>query len=247
MFFYGLDQGVEVLRLGRDLATAASRDTTMFLVAVNAPSEEFVPRRYRFQPGYAIMLVGFGTDDEHPRLSQRIRTTVPPLFEHLDRIPYVALQQMLDEHNAWGRYCYEKGAHLGELSDVAIEVIVEHVQHKTSALSYVVLGSLDGAYQDVPTDESAVAALRSGFIAFMIGLTERPEQLPAERDWVRGLGDALLPHAHGIGAYINTLIELDEDRIQASYGSVKYAKLAQIKRRYDPENLFHMNANIKPA
>jgi FAD/FMN-containing dehydrogenase len=247
MFFYGLDQGAEALRLGRDLATAASRDTTIFLVAVNAPPEEFVPQRHRFQPGYAIMVVGFGADDEHARLSQSIRTAVPPLFEHVDRIPYLALQQMLDEHNKWGQYCYERGAHLRELSDAAIEVIVEHVPHKTSALSYVVLGSLDGAYQDVAADDSAVAALRSGYVAFVIGLTAEPEQLLAERDWVRGLGDALLPHAHGTAAYINTLIELEEDRVQASYGPAKYARLGEIKRRYDPGNLFHRNANIKPA
>jgi FAD/FMN-containing dehydrogenase len=64
---------------------------------------------------------------------------------------------------------------------------------------------------------------------------------------VRGLWDALLPHARGVGAYINTFVELDADRIKATYGPAKYARLAEIKRRYDPDNLFHLNANIKPA
>jgi nitroreductase len=246
MFFYGLGQGGEAVRLGRDLMTAASRDTTVFLVAVNAPPEEFVPARYRFQPGYAIMLAGFD-GDEHARLCQHIRAAVPPVFEHVDRMPYIGLQQMLDEANAWGRYCYEKGAHLGELSDAAIDVIVEHVPRKTSALSYVVLASLDGGYEDVAAEESAVAALRSGYAAFVVGLTEKPDQLAAERNWVRGLWDALLPHARGVGAYINTFVELDADRIKATYGPAKYARLAEIKRRYDPDNLFHLNANIKPA
>ena len=108
LLFYPLEQGVDALRLGRELAAAASRDTTVFMVAVNAPPEEFVPEEYRFQPGYAVLLAGFGSDDEHAQLCQRARSAVTPLFEHVDRIPYVGLQQMLDEANAWGLYCYEK-------------------------------------------------------------------------------------------------------------------------------------------
>jgi FAD/FMN-containing dehydrogenase len=79
-----------------------------------------------------------------------------------------------------------------------------------------------------------------------IGLTKTREQLPAERDWVRSFWQAVQPHAHGIGSYVNSMTDLDEDRIRASYGPTKYARLAEIKRRYDPDNLFHLNANIKP-
>ena|SRR5690349_6208287 len=78
-------------------------------------------------------------------------------------------------------------------------------------------------------------------------LTQTREQLPAEREWVRSFWQALQPHASGIGTYVNTMVEFDEDRIRASYGPDTYARLAEIKRRYDPENLFHLNANIKPA
>ena len=64
---------------------------------------------------------------------------------------------------------------------------------------------------------------------------------------MRSFWQALQPHAHGIGSYVNAMVELEEDRIRASYGPAKYARLAEIKRRYDPDNLFHLNANIKPA
>jgi Berberine and berberine like len=87
----------------------------------------------------------------------------------------------------------------------------------------------------------------SGYEVFVTGLTTTREQLPAERDWARSFWHALQPHAHGIGGYINAMVELDEDRIRASYGPAKYARLAEIKRRYDPDNLFHLNANIKPT
>jgi FAD/FMN-containing dehydrogenase len=247
LLFYPLEQGVEALRLGRDLAAAASRDITVFTVAVNAPPEEFVPEEHRFQPGYAVLLAGFGSDDEHAGLCQRARSAVTPLFEHVDRISYLGLQQMLDEANAWGLYCYEKGCNLDELTDEAIAVIVEHVTRKNSPLTYVALIPFDGAYQDVGPDDTASSIPRWGYGVYAIGLTKTREELPAEREWVRSFWQALQPHAQGIGSYVNAMVELDEDRIRASYGQSKYARLAEIKRRYDPDNLFHLNANIKPA
>jgi hypothetical protein len=66
-------------------------------VAVNAPPAEFVPEEHRFRPGYAVLLAGFGDDDEHARLCARVRAGATPLVEHVGRIPYLALQQMLDE------------------------------------------------------------------------------------------------------------------------------------------------------
>ncbi len=245
--FYPLEQGVEALRLGRELAAAASRDTTVFTVAVNAPPEDFVPEEHRFQPGYAVVLAGFGSGDEHARLCQRARSAVTPLFELVDRIPYVGLQQMLDEANAWGLYCYDKACHLDELTDEAIAVIVEQIPRKNSPLTYVALIPFDGAYQDVGPDGTAFSAPRSGYEVLAVGLTTTREQLPEERDWVRSFWQALQPHSHGIGSYVNVMAEFEEDRIRASYGPANYARLAEIKRRYDPDNLFHLNANIKPA
>jgi len=247
LFFYPLEQGVEALRLGREVMAAASRDTTVLLVAVNAPPEGFVPEEHRLRPGYVVLLAGFGAGDEHARLCERVRGGVRPLFEFVDRIPYLALQRMLDEANAWGFYCYEKATHLDEMTDEAIAVIAEQIPRKTSPLTYMVIAPFDGAYQDVGADDTAFGGPRSGYGVYAIGLTGTGEQLPAERDWVRSFWQALQPHAYGIGSYVNAMVELDEDRIRASYGPTKYARLAEIKRRYDPENLFHLNANIKPA
>ncbi len=68
----------------------------------------------------------------------------------------------------------------------------------------------------------------------------------AERDWVRAFWSALVPHAVGVGSYINFLTEYEEDRVRSAYGPEKYARLAQMKARYDPDNVFHLNANIQP-
>jgi FAD/FMN-containing dehydrogenase len=246
LFFFPLERGVDALRLGRELSAAASRDVTVFTVAVNAPPEEFVPEVHRFEPGYAVMLAGFGHDDEHARLCERARTATP-LVEMVDGLPYVALQQMLDEANAWGLFCYEKASYIEDLTDEAIAVVVEQFPLKSSPLSYVVFQPFGGAYQDVGPDDTAFGGPRSGYGVYVLGITKTLDELPAEREWVRSFWQALQPHTRGIGSYVNAMVELEEDRIRASYGPAKYARLAEIKRRYDPDNLFHLNPNIKPA
>jgi FAD/FMN-containing dehydrogenase len=82
---------------------------------------------------------------------------------------------------------------------------------------------------------------------FIIGLCPVPELLEADRAWVRSFWEALRPHSIDIGSYVNALSDVDEERLRASYGPAKYERLATIKRNYDPENIFHRNANINPA
>ena len=190
----------------------------------NAPPAEFVPEEHRFQPGYAVLLAGFGSDDEHARLCQRARSTATPLFEHVDRIPYVGLQQMLDEANAWGLYCYDKalpprrthrrGDRGHRRADPAEDLAAD-----LRACSY---RSAAPIKMSAPTTPPSAAAARAT-ASTPSGSPQTREQLPAERDWVRSFWQALQPHAHGIGSYVNAMVELDEDRIRASYGPNKYA------------------------
>lgn len=247
MFFFGLDHAGDALRLGREVAAAASRDVTVVISALSAPPAQFVPEQYHFQPGYAVLVAGFGQDGEHARIAAHIRESLPPLFEFLSPMPYLGLQQFTDGANAWGLRCYEKGLYLDELSDEAIAVITERVMGKSAPLSYAMIIPMDGAYQDVGDDDTAWGGSRAGYMVFLVALATTPELQGADREWARSFWQALQPHARGIGCYVNGITQFEQDRVLASYGPAKYGRLARIKARYDPENVFHRNANITPA
>ena len=248
LFFWDIDQGTEVLKLGRDVFATLPAQTNAMITSVNAPPAPFVPERFHFMPGYIMAVVGFGPAEEHTRVLASIREAIPPLFEFVTPMPYVQLQQMLDEGARWGLYCYEKSLLLDELSDEAIAVIIDHQARKTSPLSMMELYRLGGAYAEVGEDETAFGGSRSTrFGVIMVALTDDPESLPAARAWVRSFWGALHQHATGAGSYLNAMADVEEDRVRASYGPVKYERLARIKAEYDPGNVFHHNANIKPV
>ena len=107
---------------------------------------------------------------------------------------------------------------------------------------------LDGAYSDVAEDNTAFGGGRSPrYVIFIVGLADSSAKLGPERQWVRSFWDALQPHAMGIGSYVNGESEHTDDRVRSSYGPAKYERLARIKATYDPDNVFHLNANIRPA
>ncbi|HEX3491769.1 MAG TPA: FAD-binding oxidoreductase [Streptosporangiaceae bacterium] len=254
MFFWGLDQGPEVLRLARELTPALPHDLAIVTAAVTAPPAPFVPPEYQLTPGYAMLLAGFGAggrsaEAEHAAAVGQIRRPLPPLFDLVTPMPYVALQQMLDEANAWGLYAHEKGAYLEDLTDDVIEVVTGHVERKATAQSAVMFYRLDGAYSEVGDGETAFSGGRSPrYAAFMLGVTPVAGELPAARGWVRELWSALGPHAiSGGDGYVNGTAEYADERVRGSYGTAKYERLARIKAQYDPANLFHLNANIRPA
>ena len=162
-------------------------------------------------------------------------------------MPYAELQKMLDDGNAWGQYAYDKCVYLSELTDDVIDVCTERVPLKTSAASVVLFYKLDGAFSKVGELDTAFSGGRApGYGVFLIGLCPTIEGLPAARQWVRDFHAALSPHG-GRGSYVNTVIDDGEAPVRAAYGAETYDRLAQIKRRYDPDNVFHRNANIRPA
>ncbi len=249
LFFFAQDNGSQALRFARGYVKTLPEDATAFLgIGLSAPPAPFVPVEHHGVIGHALLVVGFGSAEDHAQIVAPIRGAVKPLFEFITPMPFVALQQMFNAFAVWGTLGYEKALYLDDLSDAAIDVIGAHVAKKTSPLSFCPTFSLLGNYRKVGDDDTAFGGSRAaGYVFNIEAAALDPKVYEADRKWVRDFWDAMRPHASGSGGYVNFLVEDDEARVRASYGEAKYRRLASIKARYDPGNIFRRNANIKPA
>ncbi|HEY9067431.1 MAG TPA: FAD-binding oxidoreductase [Burkholderiaceae bacterium] len=249
LFFVGLDNGAQMLRFARDYVKRTPAGTTAFLaIGLSAPPAPFVPEEHCGRIGHALLVAGFGSAAEHAQAVDPIRRGVTPLFELVTPMPFVALQQMFNDFATWGTLGYEKALYLDDLSDAAIEVIGEHVPRKTSPLSFCPTFTLSGAYRRAGDGDTAFGGSRAANYVFNIeAAASDSATYQADRTWVRSFWDAMRPHAIDSGGYVNFLVEADDARVRASYGEEKYRRLARIKAEYDPDNVFHLNANIRPA
>jgi FAD/FMN-containing dehydrogenase len=249
MMFWELDRSAEGLRAARDVVDGLSRDAGAMIVAMNAPPAPFVPPQHHFAPGVALMVLGLASAQQHAAQLARARGALQPLFEFGTDLPYTAVQQMLDESAPYGvLHAYNKSIYLDDLCDDAIDVIASRLPAKTSPMSLLPIFPLGGAFTDVGDDDTAFGGRRAARYAVnMDAIAADPAGLAADRAWVRSLWDALRPFASSSGSYVNFMTDYEEDRVRAAYGPAKYARLARIKAEYDPGNVFHRNANIKPA
>jgi FAD/FMN-containing dehydrogenase len=248
LFFWPADQGVEALHVARDFVERLPEEVGALFAGLSAPPAPFVPAEHQLSPGFGLLVASFGSFEEHADLIAPVREALTPLFELVTPIPYVQLQRMFDEGNEWGRYSYEKALYLDELTDEAIEVFARFAPRKASPLSFVPVFPLSGAYARVGDEDTAFGGSRSArYVLNIAAICPIPELLVADREWVRAFWEAMRPHASGTGSYVNFMTDIEEDRVRASYGTAKYERLTRIKAEYDPENVFHRNANIRPA
>ena len=246
LLFWDLDRGGDVLRLAQEVGGSLPTEINVVIAGLNAPPAPFVPPEHHLKPGYAVIVVGFGAPQEHDEVVNQIRETLPPLWDFVTPMPYLALNQMLDEDDRWGQYGYDKGGQITEITDEVIEAVTRHFPQKQSPGSVVLFYRVDGAYSQVPDEATAFAGDRSpGWYVFNVALCPTADMLDAEREWVRTLYSSLAPHMV-TRTYVNALDE-DTSDVAAAYGTEKYTRLARIKGVYDPNNAFHRNANIKPT
>ena len=247
LFLFSPDHGGEMFRFAREYVKGLPEECGVFLAGLNAPPAPFVPAELHFTPAFALVVVGLGSAEAHAELIAPVRAALSPIVDMVTPIPYVALQQMFNEAAPWGLYAYEKAVYLRELTDAAIEVMVDHQLRKASPLSIVPIFVLGGAYARAEHAGSAFGGSRDvTYVVNIEGATPTPEGYEAERAWVRDYWSALVEHAGSVGSYVNFMTEYEDDRVRAAYGD-KYERLQRVKAAYDPDNVFHLNANIPPA
>jgi FAD/FMN-containing dehydrogenase len=248
MLFVPVERGAAGVCAIRDGLETLPDDFGRQIVGLNAPPLPFVPEALHFALGYMVAIIGWGTPEEHAAAVGPVRDMLDPAFEVVTPIPYAELQKLIDDSAPWGILGYERAIYLDELTDDAAAVVAEHFARKASPMSIMPVFMLGGEYARVGEDATAFGGSRQAKWLFNIAaVAPEPALLAQDREWVRDFWDALLPYASGSGSYVNFIADAgDQDRVRASYGPDKYERLTEIKATWDPDNVFHLNANIKP-
>ncbi|MFC5817599.1 FAD-binding oxidoreductase [Nonomuraea harbinensis] len=249
VLFWEAERGPEAIET-IDQAVRSLPEHVGVLIAfgMSAPPAPFVPEEHRLRQGHALIVAGFGSPRHHASVLEPITRALPPLFSFAAPMSYPQLQSLLDDTVPWGTPAYEKALDLPSLGTDAIATLCEQAALKGSPMSFIPAFRLDGAFSAIPDAATAFGGSREPhYTLSVMALTRTADALEQERTWARDAWSALLPYSRGTGAYVNFLTDQDEDRVRASYGEEKYARLAAIKAEYDPDNVFRLNQNIRPA
>jgi FAD/FMN-containing dehydrogenase len=235
----------EVTRLFRDFMADAPEDVGAGLAYISAPDAPFVPEFARGMPMVGIILCYAGPPEQADEVLRPLRAFGPPIQDFVGPMPYTAVQKLLEPGSQHGKENYWKADFLADLPDDAIDILVEHTQRVPSPLSQTVLMPLGGAIARVPEDAMAFGQRSAAWNLHILSMWEDPADAERQVTWTRELHAAMRPHATG-GAYLNFIGNEGNARVRAAFGDEKYARLAALKRRYDPDNVFHLNQNIPP-
>lgn len=243
--YFPLEEAGDVLRFYREFIATAPDELTTILNLRRAPAVAFLPEHMHGRPVVAIATCFAGPMEEGERLLRPLRRFGRPLLDLIAPKPYVKNQSMFDPAVPHGLHYYWKSLEVPPLADEVIDLVVEHSMRITSPLSYTVIFQQGGAVARIGEDKTAYSH-RVAAHNININAVWRPGDPLAQEHvrWTREFFGALEPHQ--VGVYVNFLGDEGEDRVRAAYGEGKYARLATLKRQYDPSNFFRSNQNVRP-
>jgi FAD/FMN-containing dehydrogenase len=242
---YPFSEAKSVLRQYREFAAAAPEELSVWAVMRDAPPLPFLPERAHGKAMIALALIYAGDPKQGEPLVAPLRKFGTPLGEHVGVQPYVAWQRVFDPLLAPGARNYWKSHNFSTLADGLFDVVIDSIGTLPSPQCEIFFGAIGGATER-PSPESAAYPHRDArFVMNVHGRWDDPADDKRCIGWARDFFKASAPFATG-GVYVNFLTADEGDRVHSAYGP-NYDRLARVKRRYDPENLFRMNQNIAPA
>ncbi|MGC9543854.1 FAD-binding oxidoreductase [Streptomyces sp. UG1] len=240
--FFPLD--ADVIRRYRELVAEADERLGAVFVVGLGPPVPFLPERWHGRPLCGLIACWSGPADEDDGIRDRIAALGPVVGRHLERMPYPVINTLFDDLVPAGLYHYWKGSFTQGLPDGAVDALVEYGAATPSIQSVTVVFPIDGACHRVGPEDTAFSYRDADYaIALSPTLTTR-EDCEAQKGWVRAFHGALEAHSMG-GGYVNFMDGDDQDRVRANYRT-NHDRLRDLKRRYDPGNLFRLNHNIAP-
>ncbi len=242
---YPLEKADATLRFFAAFMAGAPRELSAFFAYLIVPPAPPFPEHLHMKTMCGMVYVYSGDLETGERLTRPLREFGPPAFALGHPAPYPAVQSMFDGLLPHGLYHYWKADFVDDLTEQAIAGHVRYGPRIPTVHSAVHIYPLDGAVHDVAADQTAFAYRDVKFTHILAAVSPDPAPMPQYREWVRSYWSALHPYSAG-GAYVNFLMDEGDDRIASSYRG-NYVRLAEVKRKYDPGNLFRVNQNIRPA
>jgi FAD/FMN-containing dehydrogenase len=241
---WAMEDSPQVIRFYREWVKEVPDELTTIVTHRRVPPVPAMPEELH---GRHVVVVGTcyaGPVDEGERVVQPLREFGSPLLDGCAPMPFTKHQGMLDPSFPHGWWYYIRSCNLAELTDEVIDILVDHGHRIVSPLTVFSIYHLGGAVSRVGEDDTAFGARDAGHTVNAIGITRTRDGFEEEREWARRLWTALQPHHQNV--YVNFLMEEGEDRIREAYGASKYDRLKALKRKYDPDNFFRLNQNIRP-
>jgi len=236
MIIHTRDKSKEAIQFYREFMKTAPEELTLYTALLTSP--EGIP---------IVAFIGCycGDIEKGEAVMKPLHEFGTPVADLIQPIPYLQMQSMLDAGFPKGNRYYWKSGFLKELSDDVIDVIVSHMESNPSPGSATILEMYGGVASHEPEGGSAYPHRQSEFDLVIISNWPDKQEDDKNINWTRNIWEALQPYlSHK--AYVNALGVEGADRVKEAYGD-NYQKLAELKRKYDPDNFFRMNQNIPPA
>lgn len=238
------EDAVQVLEAYRAFTATAPRELTSVAVLRIAPPAPWLPKEIHGQPIVAIFVCHSGDIGAGEALLAPLRRLGQPVADIVTRRPYAQMQSLLDATQPKGRRYYWKSHYLGEVDDRAIGLLAGHARRISSPHSAILVFQIGGALNELPADHSPAGNRDARYVLNIAASWEKPEDDAAQIAWARDGFEATRECSTG-GTYINFLTEEEKgERIEAAYGRPALDKLAALKRKWDPEEVFRHTKSV---
>ncbi len=247
MVFYSAENDREVLRAFRDFVAQAPDRVTLLADLGMFPEGSEFPEELQGTAFTALVGLYAGLAGDGERAMAPLRGIAEPLMDISGPMEYVEVQRLFDADYPDGSRYYWKSTNLMELTDAGIDRLLEHTRKQPSQRSTVDLWPLGGAVKRVPKDATAFFGREAAYVLNPEANWADPADDQVNIQWVRDLIESMEEFSDG-GRYLNFqgFQEEGDAMMEAAFGA-SYARLAELKRKYDPDNFFRLNQNIKPA
>lgn len=243
--FWPLDYSAELLRFWQDFILSAPETINGWFAFATVPPVPPFPEQYHLQRMCAVVWCYTGDMASAEAAFAPIRKFRSPAIDFASPIPFPALQSMFDAFYPPGLQWYWRADFFNHYDDKAIDLHVRHGSQLPTMLSTMHIYPINGAVQRIDHQDTAWGYRDANFAQVIVGVDPDPNNNARLKDWTQVYWEALHPFSAG-GAYVNMIMEEGEERVKAAYRG-NYTRLTEIKAKYDPQNIFHVNQNIRPT